>query len=111
MVPVKPADVVITDFPGVTGVKRRPAVVLSTIDYHVFHRDVILGAITTNLAVATTPTDHLIADWTMAGLRRPSAFRTFLVTLPQRELIATIGHLSDSDHTAVEECVRKAIAV
>ena len=85
--------------------------VLSTIDYHALHRDVILGAITTNFAVATTPTDHLIVDWTMAGLRRPSAFRTFLVTLPQRELLSIIGHLSDSDRTAVEECVRKAITV
>jgi len=111
MVSVKPADVVIADFPGVTGVKRRPAVVLSTIDYHAFHRDVILGAITTNLAASTTPTDHLIVDWTIAGLRRPSAFRTFLVTLPQRELIAIIGHLSDSDRAAVEECVRKSISM
>ena len=111
MVSVKPADVVIADFPGITGVKRRPAVVLSTIDYHTFHRDVILGAITTNLAVSTTPTDHLITDWTVAGLRRPSAFRTFLVTLPQRDLLAIIGHLSDADRTAVEECIRKAIAV
>lgn len=111
MVTVKPADVVIADFPGVTGVKRRTAVVLSTIDYHSFHRDVILGAITTNLAVATTPTDHLIADWILAGLRRPSAFRTFLVTLPQRELLANIGHLSDSDQSTVEECLRRAIAI
>ncbi len=93
------------------GVKRRPAVVLSTLDYHAFHRDVILGAITTNLGVATTLTDHLIADWATAGLRKPSAFRTFLVTLPQRELLAVIGHLSDSDCNAVKECVRKAITV
>lgn len=73
MVSVKPADFVMADLPGVTGVKRRPAVVLSTRDYHTFHRDVILGAITTNLAVATTPTDYVIADWATAGLRRPSA--------------------------------------
>ncbi len=108
---MKPGDIVIANFPGVTGVKRRPAAVLSTIDCHTFHRDVILGAITINLAVSTTPTDHLIADWTMAGLRKPSAFRTFLVTLPQRELLANIGHLSDADRIAVEECVRNAIAV
>jgi len=31
---LKPADVIIADFPGVTGVKRRPAVVISTVDYH-----------------------------------------------------------------------------
>ena len=78
---LKSADVIIADFPGVTGIKRRPAVVISTADYHTTVGDVILGAVTTNLIIATTPTDHLIVDWTEAGLRRPSAFRSFLVTL------------------------------
>ena len=64
-----------------------------------------LGAVTTNTA-ATTPTDYLIADWATAGLRRPSAFRTFLVTLPQREVLAVIGHLSSSDWKAVQECAQ-----
>ena len=108
---LKSGDVIIADFPGVTGVKRRPAVVISTVDYHTTLRDVILGAVTTNLAIATTPTDHLIADWTAAGLRRPSSFRTFLVTLPQSEILAVIGHLSSSDWRAVKECVQKAIAI
>ena len=71
---LKSADVIIADFPGVTGIKRRPAVVISTMDYHTTVGDVILGAVTTNLTIATTPTDHLIADWAGAGLRRPSAF-------------------------------------
>ena len=108
---LKPGDVVIADFPGVTGVKRRPAVVISTVDYHTSLRDVILGAVTTNLTIATAPTDYLIANWAEAGLRRPSAFRTFLVTLPQSQVLAVIGHLSFSDWEAVKECIRIAIAV
>ena len=108
---LKSEDVIIADFPGVTGIKRRPAVVISTTEYHIALEDVILGAITTNLTIATTPTDHLIADWAAAGLRRPSAFRSFLVTLPQKKVLAPIGHLSSSDWTAVKECVRKAVAV
>ena len=41
MVLLKFADVIIADFPGVTGIKRRPAVVISTADYHttVWRRD------------------------------------------------------------------------
>ena len=108
---VKPGDVVIADFPGVTGIKRRPAVVLSTTEYHSTHKDVILGAITTNLLIASTPNDHILNDWSSASLRRPSAFRTFLITLPQKDLLAIIGHLSQSDRFAVEECVRNAIVV
>jgi len=33
-VPFKPGDIVTVDFPGVTGIKRRPAVVLSSAAYH-----------------------------------------------------------------------------
>ena len=38
---VKPGDVVIVDFPGVTGIKRRPAVVVSTDTYHRTRPDTI----------------------------------------------------------------------
>ena len=110
MDPLKSADVIIADFPGVTGVKRRPAVVISTMDYHTTVGDVILGAVTTNLTIATTPTDHLIVDWAEAGLRRP-AFRSFLVTLPQSKVLAVIGSLSSSDWQKVQACIRKAITV
>ena len=61
---LKSADVIIADFPGVTGVKRRPAVVISTADYDTTVGDVILGAITTNLTIATTPTEqNLSGHW------------------------------------------------
>ena len=62
---LKPGDVVVAYFPGVTGVKRRPAVVVSTDSYHNHRPDVILGAITTNLSAATTPKDckdNVVAD-------------------------------------------------
>ena len=111
MDPLKFADVIIADFPGVTGIKRRPAVVITTADYHTTVGDVILGAVTTNLTIATTPTDHAIADWTEAGLRRPSAFRSFLVTLPQSKVLAVIGSLSSADWQKVQACIRKAITV
>jgi mRNA interferase MazF len=38
-----PGDVVTVDFPGVTGIKRRPAVVLSLSTYHANRPDVIVG--------------------------------------------------------------------
>jgi mRNA interferase MazF len=42
-----PGDVVTVDFPGVAGIKRRPAVVLSSSTYHATRPDVIVGLITT----------------------------------------------------------------
>ncbi|WP_448564286.1 type II toxin-antitoxin system PemK/MazF family toxin [Trichothermofontia sp.] len=40
------SDVVTVDFPGITGTKRRPAVVLSSAVYHAHRPDVIIGLIT-----------------------------------------------------------------
>jgi len=43
-------DIVVTDFPGATGTKRRPAVVLSSDRYHETRPDSIIGVITSNLS-------------------------------------------------------------
>ena len=43
---VQSGDVVTVDFPAVTGIKRRPAVVLSSQTYHANRPDVIVGLIT-----------------------------------------------------------------
>ncbi len=111
MAALKAGDVVVADFPGVTGIKRRPAVVVSTDAYHSHRPDVLLGAITTNIAAAATPMDFALNDWAAAGLHRPSAFRTFLVTLPQAQVLAAIGQLSNADWAAVQDCLRRAIAI
>jgi mRNA interferase MazF len=37
-------DLVSVDFPGVTGVKRRPAVILSSATYHAIRPDIIAQA-------------------------------------------------------------------
>lgn len=41
-----PGDIVAVNFPGVTGIKRRPAVILSSPVYHAARLDVIVGLIT-----------------------------------------------------------------
>jgi mRNA interferase MazF len=88
-----PGDIVIAAFPGVHVTKARPAVVLSTAQYHSDHPDVILGLITTKPLDRPTPTDHEIRDWQMAGLHAPSWFRLYLVTLLQRD-VRIVGKLT-----------------
>lgn len=111
MAAVKAGDMVVVDFPGITGVKRRPAVVVSTDAYHGHRPDVLLAAITTNLTAATTPMDYTLKEWAAAGLRRPSAFRTFGVTMPQAQVLSVIGHLADTDWEAIRDCLRRAVAI
>ena len=93
---MKPGDVVVCAFPGARLTKTRPAVVLSTENYHRHRPDVVVGLITTQTPKPLVPTDCELRDWRQAGLRAPSFFRLFPVTLPQRE-VRLIGRLSDLD--------------
>jgi mRNA interferase MazF len=102
-------DIIVADFPGITGIKRRPAVVLSSDVYHATRPDVIIGLITSQTANADGPTDHVLQDWAAAGLRLPSAFRAFLSTLPRSAVSAVVGRLSTRDLEAVRQCLRVAL--
>ena len=92
----KSGDVVTVEFPGAQVTKRRPAVVLSTETYHQTRPDVILGLVTSNVSAATAPSDCVLQDWQAAGLHQPSAFRSFLFTMPATSVKA-IGHLTERD--------------
>lgn len=104
-----PGDVVTVDFPGVTGIKRRPAVVLSSTTYHAIRPDVIVGLITTQIT-GLGVTDYALQDWQAAGLRVESVFRSFIVTLPPSANLVCIGQLSEWDWQEVRNCVKIALA-
>lgn len=107
---VKPGDVVVADFPGVREVKRRPALVVSTAAYHQARPDVILAVLTGQVAAATQTTDHVLHDWSAAGLHRPTAYRTFLITVPRQDIVAVIGHVAERDWAEVRVCLRRSLA-
>ncbi|MCY7278951.1 MAG: type II toxin-antitoxin system PemK/MazF family toxin, partial [Phormidesmis sp. CAN_BIN44] len=96
------------DFPGATGIKRRPAVVLSSATYHAIRPDIIVGLITSQRK-GLDVTDYALQDWAASGLRVASVFRSFIVTLPPSANIGRIGQLS-RDWNAVRVCVKKAFA-
>ncbi|GAB4531402.1 MAG: type II toxin-antitoxin system PemK/MazF family toxin [Anaerolineae bacterium] len=106
---LRPGDIITVEFPGVERTKRRPAVVVSTEDYHRHRPDVIIGLLTSQTQDATAPTDHILQDWAEAGLHRPSAFRTFLATLPAK-VVTRIGRCSDRDWQAIQDSLRMSIA-
>jgi mRNA interferase MazF len=104
-----PGDVVAIDFPGVTGVKRRPAVIVSSPVYHAAGPDVVVGLITSQ-TTAIGPTDYVLQDWAQAGLRVPSVFRCFFATLPPATHPVLVGHLSERDWQGVCARIRIALA-
>jgi mRNA interferase MazF len=105
-----PGDVVTVDFVGATGLKRRPAVVVSSTLYHQHRPDVVVGVLTSQVLRATTPVDYVLADWASAGLRQPSAFRTYL-GMATPAAVRVIGHLSARDWEGVQACLRRAFAL
>ncbi|MBC8164672.1 MAG: type II toxin-antitoxin system PemK/MazF family toxin [Bryobacteraceae bacterium] len=107
---MKPGNVIISAFPGAQLTKMRPAVVLSTEDYHRHRPDVIVGIITTQTPHSLAPTDCALLDWKRAGLHAPSHFRLFLVTLPHRE-VRLVGSLSDSDWQSVQACFQRGFGI
>ncbi|MGR3311333.1 MAG: type II toxin-antitoxin system PemK/MazF family toxin [Candidatus Brocadiales bacterium] len=107
---VNPGDIVTVDFPGAVGVKRRPAVVVSTDTFHSTRPDVVLALLTSRTSGTMGPTDYLLQDWSASGLHKPSAFRAFMATLPAVS-ISVIGHLSDRDWREVQARLCIALAV
>lgn len=104
-----PGDLVSVDFPGATGMKRRPAVVLSSATYHTIRPDLIVGLITSQMK-GLGATDYVLQDWAASGLRVASLFRSFIVTLPTSTNIVRIGQLSERDWKGVRICVKMAFA-
>lgn len=104
-----PGDVITVDFPGATGVKRRPAVVLSSTTYQSNRPDVIVGLITSQTK-GLGVTDYPLQDWQAAGLRVASVFRSFIVTLPRSVNLVVIGQLSERDWKGVRACIKVALA-
>ena len=105
---LKSGDIITVDFPAVTGVKRRPAVVLSSETYHANRPDVIIGIITTQTKRLGV-TDYALQDWQSSGLRVASIFRSFIVPLPVSTNMIFIGQLSERDWQGVRDCIKIAI--
>jgi hypothetical protein len=96
--------------PGAFETKVRPAVVIASSTYLNERPDALLGILTTKLPTTAASTDHLLADWRSAGLRAPSCFRAYVLTIHRSEL-TVIGHLSDQDWNRVQDCVRTAFSI
>lgn len=104
-------DVVLVPFPfsDLSTSKVRPAVVVSTEQYHAQEPDLILAALTSRLDAATGPLDHVLLDWQGARLKFPSAFKPVVLTLDPSRVIFRVGELSNRDLAAIDVRLRLAL--
>jgi mRNA-degrading endonuclease toxin of MazEF toxin-antitoxin module len=113
------ADVVIARFPyaGGQGYKIRPAVVVQCDRLNQQIQNTLLAMITGNTRlVGREPTQFLIdpntPEGASSGLSRPSAVKCEnLATVPQQDIIDTIGHLSDVLKQKLDGCLKAALEV
>ena len=93
-----------------TGAKRRPAVIVSTGNYHSGRQEAIMAAITSNLDRLLIG-DHLIADWQEAGLLFPSVATGIIRTVKQTMIERRLGIMPPADMQAVQEKLRQVLGL
>jgi mRNA interferase MazF len=105
--PFEFGDVVLVRFPFTSQIaaKQRPAVVVSNRSYNETRPDVVAMAITTNLE----PNEALIADWKIAGLLRPSAFKPIFATFEQAQIVLQFGALAAGDKAALRQLINSVL--
>jgi mRNA interferase MazF len=111
--PYQRGDVILLPFlfSGLHGQKVRPAIVLSTDDYHEEWDELLVIAITSQPPLSIRPTDCALQDWQAIGLNHPSWVRCHLATVDRRLIQRRLGHLSPRDLTAVDNCLHQATAL
>lgn len=105
-------DVVLVGFvfSDESGKKVRPAVVISSAAYHRARQEVVVAAITSNVARRLFG-DHLLSDWKGAGLLFPSVATAIFRTIKRTMIDRKLGTMAKPDLEAIDRGLRKALGL
>lgn len=97
-------------FSNGVGIKRRPAVVLSNVQYHASRADAIIVPLTTQMH-----TDYYgdcdILDWQAAGLPQASRSKGVLQTIERGTIEKEYGTLTFTDFGRLQESIRQILGL
>lgn len=105
----KPGDVILVRYPfsDLTANKKRPALIVSSIEYHNQHHDVVILPITGVKQL----TDQLkINFWQTAGLLKPSWLKPMVTTISVDLVERCLGTIDQKDKVIVTRAIRQLIA-
>lgn len=108
----KRADIVLVDF-GFSegaGFKKRPALIISSANYHKNRQEVIVAAITSNIKRVLFG-DTKIDKWREAGLIYPSLATAIIRTTKMSVIIRKLGTVSKQDFLKLQKNIGKAIGL
>lgn len=106
-------DVVLIPFPftDLSASKTCPAVVVSSSLYQEIRSELLLAYVSSQIGKANEEIDHVLADWSSAGLLKPSFVRPKIAAIEPSLIVHHTGRLSGADMVAVDDCLRRALSL
>ncbi len=104
MTTCKRGDIVLVSFvfADEKGVKKRPALVLSSEPYQSGRQEMVVAAITSNIDRVLTG-DYRIKDWQACDLPLPSVITGIIRTIKQNMVVRTLGVLPSPERKAFDK--------
>lgn len=87
-----------------TGIKKRPAVVISAKNFNDSQVDLIMMAITSKISSLSIG-EGIISDWQDAGLLKESALKSVIFTIEKDFTYKQLGKLSENDINTLKSCL------
>ena len=91
--------------------KNRPALVVSSSDYHRSRREVIIAAITSQVHRPLFVGDHFIQDWRACGLVKPSVATSILWTVKASMISRKLGAMPQRDMLGFQRALSLALGL
>ena len=88
-------DVVLVQFPFTdqSSTKQRPAIVISSERYNTERPDLIILTVTSRMRETLGYAEHLLTDWSVAGLLKPSVIKPLIATAEKSLVRRVLGQL------------------
>jgi mRNA interferase MazF len=112
MIEFSRGDVVLINFiySDESGVKLRPAVIVSSNGYHQGRKEAVIAAITSQIDRLFVG-DQLIGDWKKAGLLFPSVATGIIRTIKQEMVSRKLGSMPVTDMQAINENLHSILSL
>lgn len=109
MTPFEPGETVLVRFPftDLTAVKKRPAVIVSPVEFTRRHSDVVLLALT-GQPQADPAID--LQDWRSAGLLKPTWIKPLIATVSSSVVVRRLGRITSADKANVRKAMKILIS-
>ena len=107
----EPGDVVLVPYPfgERTGGRKRPALVVSEIEYNQATGELIIAQITGRLTGSRRAGDYVIEEWREANLLSPGLVRARLATLKTSLVLRRLGKLGKADFRNVQSALASVL--